>query len=348
MLCRVYFLILSLFLVFPLCAFAGTTIRTVLIEVPTPCHKVDKVEERKVYLKSPENPCIQVVTRIPVKIDFSSKDTALRRQEVDIYIDGIFWTEQKITDFNLKDIEDYMDKVEGYKQGLEIPENIHKKQGQEEAEKLSKYFYSEEYQKKLRDESAGLKREMFNEALKGYYSDAKPLDISGNLGFNQRIYIFISSSIPIETIRNYVRDVDKIGDRNIVFIMRGFIDGMKYIKPTMNFIAKTILKDTDCNLMREECETYNVSFEIDPLLFKRYQISSVPAFVYVEHIDVMDIDMSEGEKENVSASNYYTVYGDASLEHIFDVLLKATKSPSIEGLLLTLKKGFYQQKPRRK
>ncbi len=83
------------------------------------------------------------------------------------------------------------------------------------------------------------------------------------------------------------------------------------------------------------------SEEIDPLLFRRYQIAKVPAVVYATDVNVMDMQMSEGLESNTEVSNYYVLYGDASLEYVLDTIHKETKSESIEGLLAVLKKGFY-------
>ena len=66
-----------------------------------------------------------------------------------------------------------------------------------------------------------------------YYKDSKKGSATGGLGTNERIYIFLSSSIPTETLRRYTSAVGALGDRNVRFVMRGFIGGAKYMKPTL-------------------------------------------------------------------------------------------------------------------
>ncbi len=51
--------------------------------------------------------------------------------------------------------------------------------------------------------------------------------------------------------------------------------------------------------------------------------------------------MSEGLDDNTKASDYHTVYGDASLEYVLNLIQKETKSKSLEGVIAALRKGFY-------
>ena len=158
---------------------------------------------------------------------------------------------------------------------------------------------------------------------------------------SERIYIFVSSSMPQETLRTYVRDVSGLGDENIVFVMRGFVGGMRHIKPTIGFIAKALVKDKDCDLSRQKCDAYNVNFEIDPLLFRKYGVARVPAFIYVPQIEVEDRERSEGDPDNAKAAGFHALYGDASLEYVLETLSRETKRASLEGVIDALKRGFY-------
>jgi hypothetical protein len=62
-------------------------------------------------------------------------------------------------------------------------------------------------------------------------------------------------------------------------IMRGFIGGGKKMQPTMAYIKSIITKDAHCN-RGVACKTYKTKFNIDPVLFQRYQITQVPTLVY--------------------------------------------------------------------
>ncbi len=135
---------------------------------------------------------------------------------------------------------------------------------------------------------------------------------------SEKVMIFISSSIPINTLRTYVRDISSIEDPGITLIMRGFLDGMREIRPTMEFIQKILLKDEDCIAAQsEECETFTASVEIDPLKFRRFNITSVPAIVYAE-------SMGKDDKIN-SRPDATIIYGDIPLRYALEKIRDETK-----------------------
>ena len=101
---------------------------------------------------------------------------------------------------------------------------------------------------------------------------------------DEKIYIFVSSSIPEDTLRNFVRASGLIHGK-VYFVLKGGVKGLTYIRPTVKWIIGLIKKDPDCDLLKEECELYRAEFLIDPLLFKQYHIESVPDVVYVKGED---------------------------------------------------------------
>lgn len=318
---------------------AGVTyaeLKKAYIETPSPCYKVERIEGKRIYLGSTAEVCIQTMGKVQIEIDESIK-------HVFIYTDGKFWKEQTLTEFNIDSINEYMEKVDDLKKDLKVPENLYKEKGQEIAEKTHQQYLSKEFQEKLQAETKRLKEGIFKKPVEEYYSDnSKEIEkTKGKLLPTERIYIFISSSIPIQTLRNYALAMDRLGDPNIVIVMRGFVGGMKYIKPTIKFVGGILRKDPSCNMTKQKCDTYRADFQIDPLLFRRYQIAKVPAVVYATDVNVMDVQMSEGLESNTEVSNYYVLYGDASLEYVLDTIQKETKSKSIEELLSVFRKGFY-------
>jgi len=245
--------------------------------------------------------------------------------------------------FNLDSIRNYMESVKEYEKNLKVPENRYGAEGQSKAEELRRYFYSDEYQKKVRAETQRLTDTVFKDTINEYYPDSRKTAkaVSKNLLATERIYIFVSSSVPRQTLRNYAVDLDKLRDPGISMVMRGFVGGMKHVKPTLEFVTKTIVKDESCDAAKEKCETYSVNIGIDPMLFRRYRITQVPAVVYVKGLSVADQAMSEGIGSNAKASDFYVVYGDASLDYVLERIHKETKSKSIENILKALRKGFY-------
>ncbi len=197
---------------------------------------------------------------------------------------------------------------------------------------------SKEFQDKVQRERARLQREMFGgTAVKPgpYYTDSRR---SGNneaphLAYDERVYLFISSSMPLSTLRNYARDIDRLQDPNISMVMRGFIGGVQDATKTMEFIMKIRLKDLGCN--GTGCATFGTPVDIDPNLYRRFQPTVVPALVYVRGVRPIDPDVSEGSPENVavpSPSSWTVIYGDTSLGYLFEQVAEAVKSPALTAM----------------
>lgn len=337
---RFILIVLTVSFIISRTAYAG--MKKVVIDTPNPCCKVSKVEGRKVYLKSGKQPCIQVIGKEVIEVDISVKS-------VMVYVDDAAWAEQEVKEFNIESISDYRKTVEEYSTLIKVPENIHQGQAQNKAEETAKVYQSEEFKQKVQSETERIKKEVFGEPLsriENYYKDMKKDKDSkraGKLASTERIYVFISSSMPLEAIRTYIKDVSTLKDGRVIFVMNGFIGGMKHIKPTIEFTAKAMLKDKDCKIMSGDCETNNVAFQVDPLLFRKYGITKAPAFVYVPHLDVFDRHKSEGLEENSKISDFYVLYGDASFDYVLEVLHRETNSQSLEKLMTALKDGFYSK-----
>jgi hypothetical protein len=68
-----------------------------------------------------------------------------------------------------------------------------------------------------------------------------------SVSLRKTYYLFISSSIPLDTLRTYIaqaEDLKKEGVK-IQLIMRGWVNGMKMMKPTMRFYYRLAVKDLD-------------------------------------------------------------------------------------------------------
>lgn len=152
---------------------------------------------------------------------------------------------------------------------------------------------------------------------------------------DERIYIFISSSVPKETLRNYTRDLDALGEPQISIVMRGFVGGMTKVRPTLEFLKVVLLKDENCN--SEKCEAYRATILIDPLLFRRYGIETVPAIVYAR--GVTDLTVSEKIKEGGETVDYYMLYGDAALDGALELIDRDAKAKSLDCLVWKLRRG---------
>ena len=225
---------------------------------------------------------------------------------------------------------------------MNIPENAHRQEADEEAKKAFEVYKSEAFQRRLNQEVERLKKEIFK-GTKAYYRDLyrgdKKAAIKNRLPPNERIYLFISSSVPEATLRNYMVQIAGLGDPNVVVVMRGFIDGMKYMGPTLGFIQKLLEKDLACG---ERCGLYGVNVEVDPLLFRRYGVLQVPVVVYVPDIDVAVSGASEGVTQNAAVARSYAFYGDVPLAYALQKINEEAKSTSLAAVIKEFKHGFYR------
>lgn len=238
----------------------------------------------------------------------------------------------------LKNVQGLLERSKKQAEHLAIPE-IYNKETQEAAKDIAETYHSKEYQARLREESRKLRALLFSKETKDIETENP-----GQKSFllpDERIYIFISSSIPISTLRNYAADLDKLSDPNIIMVMRGFVHGMHLIKPTINFISNILVKDSNCNVFTTRCDVYHLNIEVDPLLFARYRIETVPAILYARGVNSIDPDQSEGIKDNTSVADAYLVSGDVSLEYALEKIRKASKSSQIANILKELRRDFY-------
>jgi len=199
-----------------------------------------------------------------------------------------------------------------------------------------------QFQKKVLAERERLQKEVYGispELKPSYYAKAKNVGQTTRLASDERIYIFVSSSMPEATIRAYVQDVDQLHDPNIIFVLRGFVGGMKTFAPTVQFIANMLKKDRTCE--GTDCLTYGPAFEIDPNLYRRYKPSQVPAVVFARDVTSRGPDTTEGidENESFTAKNpWWMIYGDASLSYLFSRVAESANSSVLAAFSDVLKK----------
>ena len=237
-------------------------------------------------------------------------------------------------DFGMEDLDvdtdEYMELIEGLPltPTPEMLERARKSTPPDLTERIER-----EKERLLREEFTGVK-EYMDTTEKGYSMKQAEKTL---LRDDERIYLFISSSIPVETLRNYAVSIDRLEGVNIPMVLRGFVDGMTEIKPTLEFVRDIILKDRDCRGV--DCETHDVEVMIDPLLFRRYGIESVPAIVYARGVNVTDAFASEGLEESVGVQEYYILYGDSSLDHLIERINRTVKSKTLGCLVHRLRRG---------
>jgi len=136
----------------------------------------------------------------------------------------------------------------------------------------------------------------------------------------------VSSSVPVRTLRNYARDLEAMGEPRALMVMRGFVGGIRRFGPTREFLLRVLKRDPDCDHLTERCSGYDVQIWIDPLLFRRFGIEEVPAFVYVRGLSVRDPTAAE------SFGRALLLRGDVPLDYFLEVLFRETRDERFETL----------------
>lgn len=308
---------------------------TSCIDTPDLCSRVEKVEGNKVYLVS-KGGCPQVAGKVAVTLSNGS-------EEVEVYLNGSFWKRQKTTSFDIDVVGGANQRGERLSRAITPPKSAFEKDGEKRASATNNLFRSEEFQKRLSAEQERIKREVFGGRLQEYYSAAPETAaaMAGELPRDERVYIFISSSMPKQTLRNYTRDVAKLKDPNVKLVMRGLVGGMKYLKPTLRFVEGLLVRDEGCDPRKRTCERFGAGVEIDPLLFRRYGIDRAPAIVFARKARIVDPRMSEGMEKNMSVAEFHVIHGDVALEYALDRFRAETGSRALEALVTRLNSGFY-------
>lgn len=158
------------------------------------------------------------------------------------------------------------------------------------------------------------------------------------LSSDERIYIFLSSSVPDSVWKNYVKSVRMIGSSKIYLVLRGCVgpEGCKKIMPTINYIRKIAFDESNAGM--DTSKPANVI--IDPYLFRYYKVKVVPTLVYAKGVSLVHPG-SEGFSGNLEKeiNDYYKLEGDVSLFYFVNKLINEKKLKS-EGLKKIKEIGF--------
>ena len=154
------------------------------------------------------------------------------------------------------------------------------------------------------------------------------------------LVVFLSSSMPAATIRNYV---DILGNVDgVVFALRGFIgnDPAK-IMPTVKW-----LKGFKCNGDSEGAVCVKSPMDINPMLFRWLKVTQVPAIAYVVTPNQLESCDSDTVIED---DKFLLFYGDVSPAYILEQFRKARPSDAKLASLATALQGisWEMDKPKR-
>lgn len=237
----------------------------------------------------------------------------------------------------LEDMGNTAVRVEEAAKGIRPPEVGVKGEMENLARELVKSHQGEKA--KTREAEEGLKSGIFKPYLEKSPSVARDGKIApwDHATGTDRVYLFVSSSMPVVALRNYSADVAKLGG-GAVMVLRGLKGGIgARWRPTMAFVGAVLNEDEGCDIFKGGCKMRPAPFQIDPLLFKRYGITRVPAAVYVRGLKMADGALSEGLDGNSDYDAAWTAHGDASLGALLEGINRQAESAWLEGLIGRLK-----------
>ncbi len=193
------------------------------------------------------------------------------------------------------------------------------------AEALFRLYQSEAFQEKILKERNRLAEKFFGAKQKGVEDDNPKDGGNGDPVTDDRIYLFVSSSVPLPTLRNYATDMARLNDPRLILVMRGFVGGANRIGPTASFIAEVLKADPNCELgANRECDMREIPFIVDPTLFRKAGIEKVPAIGFIP-----------GGNQKIREP--LIIYGDASLGYALERMALESGSRDLEPLAEKLK-----------
>jgi hypothetical protein len=220
------------------------------------------------------------------------------------------------------DISRIMKKAREDAEKINLPVNRYQEDGMKAAEKTSKLFHSPAFQERIQCEQQRLEKEVFADYTKPWKRKARQTAIEqkgpiDSLAADEKVYLFISSSIPDETVHAYIVNLDKVADPNVSLVMRGLVGGITKVrvKKGQSYFSRIMKKELDCPRTQTPCERYKVPILLESSLFTKYGITRVPAVAY-EHDD-----------------NSFLIQGDAGLDYLLEKINREAKSTGLASLI---------------
>ena len=129
-----------------------------------------------------------------------------------------------------------------------------------------------------------------------------------------RAILFVSSSVPLQTLRAYAQQLEKV---NGVIVFRGMPNGLSSMKPMIKLTQNILLRDPSCN--HADCDVFDIGVIVDPLMFKANGVDMVPAVTLVDQ-DPFAAYCERPTEEQAGSMSAFVTFGDAHLSGHFDAL----------------------------
>jgi type-F conjugative transfer system pilin assembly protein TrbC len=223
-----------------------------------------------------------------------------------------------------EDVAGLLERAEQEAEKISLPVNRFQDEGMKAAQETAGIFHSPEFQERIRCEEQRLEKEIFAGYTAPWRKKVNEVEQGieqSLLAKEEKVYLFFSSSVPIETMQAYIAAIARTGDSNIIPLMRGWAGGLSATKANTKYFSRLLQKDAACRGTSEPCQYYLVKIQLQPSLFTQYGITRVPAVVYVN-------DRSS-----------YRIQGDAGLDYLLERINREAKSSTLDNLIKALQRS---------
>ena len=203
---------------------------------------------------------------------------------------------------------------------ITLPVNKYNTQGLKAAQQSADFFHSQEFQERLQCEQKRLEKEVFGQYIVPWKKKRRKAKENRTIpAGSERIFLFISSSVPDETVHAYIATVARITEPSVILVMRGVVGGLTGRKG-IQYFSRILKKDLRCRDektkdSRRRCPRYQVPVAIAADLFGQYGISRVPAVVYRD------------------AKSSFRIQGDMALGYLLERINREAQSATLEKLI---------------
>ncbi|MFD2431441.1 type-F conjugative transfer system pilin assembly protein TrbC [Sphingobium scionense] len=121
--------------------------------------------------------------------------------------------------------------------------------------------------------------------------------------------LFVSSTMPVATLRTYAGQLERAGG---VMAFRGMPGGMRKVAPMAKLSAAILRIDPGCE--GPGCAMRNVQLIVDPLVFRQHGVTRVPALAMVPG----DPTQPYCERDEAAPRAPHLVFGDAALDGLLE------------------------------
>lgn len=144
-----------------------------------------------------------------------------------------------------------------------------------------------------------------------------------------QLVMFVSSSMPLITLRKYAHDLSKVGG---VMVMRGTVGGISKMVDTITLTRNVLNADPTCE--GAKCKMWGTEMLIDPMLFRIYGIDKVPALIYQPDMNIQSYCDGLEHVNKASA----VVYGDASVRALLERMNIISPDEKLKRIMNALEK----------